>query len=334
MENRLDDIDELIGKYLAGEASEGEVARVTNWQNEKEENRYYFNQVRTIFDKASAVKETIRFDEDAAWNKVRAKLRQSNGKVVPFRSQNSFSVVWKIAASILVVLGVGIFAYRVISPAEAIQSVEVVAEKKTVADTLPDGSEVVLNKKTQLTYAFNKKNKEHKVKLKGEAYFNIQHEKRKNFVIEIGEVYIRDIGTAFNVKAYPDSNTIEVVVEEGEVIFYTESDSGVTLKANGKGIYNKSTKKFSIDRPEANVIAYKTKLFVFNGARMAEVVKELNSVYDTKIMISDSLRNCPLTVTFNNESIEEIVAVIGETLGLKHTASAGGILLEGSACQE
>ena len=127
---------------------------------------------------------------------------------------------------------------------------EMVAQKETKSDTLPDGSGVFLNKKTELAYTYDKKEKSHVVKLKGEAYFNIQHEDDKNFIIDAEGVFIRDIGTSFNVKAYPEDNTVEVVVEEGKVMFYTDTDTGIYLSAKGKGIYNKATKEFTIEQPE------------------------------------------------------------------------------------
>ena len=114
----------------------------------------------------------------------------------------------------------GFFAYQMITGSRN-KSMEVVSQKETKSDTLPDGSGVFLNKKTELAYTFDKKEKSHVVKLKGEAYFNIQHENDKNFIIDAAGVFIRDIGTSFNVKAYPEDNTVEVVVEEGKVMFYT-----------------------------------------------------------------------------------------------------------------
>jgi ferric-dicitrate binding protein FerR (iron transport regulator) len=209
-----------------------------------------------------------------------------------------------------------------------------VANNKTEADTLPDGSNVFLNKETKLAYEFDKKKKSHVVKLKGEAYFNINNKDDHEFIIQVDEVLIKDIGTSFNVKAYPASNTVEVVVEEGEVMFYTHTDSGVYLKAGGKGIYDKITHKFSVDEPDANVTAYKTKFFIFNDSDLRTIVSTLNGVYDQKIKVNENLQNCRLTVTFNNESTEEIASVIAETLGLSIKASEQELLLEGSGCGE
>jgi ferric-dicitrate binding protein FerR (iron transport regulator) len=326
------DIDELIGKYLAGEATPEESAYIENWQSQNDTNRKYVDQFRTIFVKASAVKEWQEFDTDAAWGKLRTKLHTPKGREVSMPpTQPQHFLYLKIAASILIVCSIGFFIYRGMNA--PIKSIEVVAEKQTIGDTLPDGSGVFLNKKTKLTYSYNKKKKSHIVKLKGEAYFNINHQDDKKFLVDAEGVFIRDIGTSFNVTAYPESNTVEVLVEEGEVQFFTDDNAGIHLKAGGKGVYDKKNKTFSIEQPESNVLSYKTKFFSFSNADLISVVEALNHVYDTKIVIGKNLQNCHLTVSFNDEDIHEVAQVIAETLNLKVRETSTEIILEGEGCE-
>lgn len=334
MNKSLDHIDELIGKYLAGEAQADEIAFIESWAKESENNQRYIEQFKTIFQRTAGVKEFHAFDTDAAWIKLKGSIKESKSKTIHFEPERiSRKLFWRIAASILVVLGAGLFAYKVLLSGDAAKPIVVVATTAIVTDTLPDGSGIVLNKETELTYTFDKKKKTHKVALKGEAYFNIQHDVSKTFIVDIAGVYVRDIGTSFNVKAFPASNTVEVVVEEGEVMFYTDNDSGVYLYAKGKGIYNKTTKTFTIEQPEPNVFAYKTKFFSFTNTDLATVVEDLNKVYAKKIVLSKNVKNCHLTVSFNNETQDEIIAVIAETLGLTTKESGGKILLEGPGCE-
>jgi transmembrane sensor len=330
----LEHIDELIGKYLAGEAQADEIAFIESWANGNQDNQRYIRQFKTIFQHAAAAKDVQAFDTDAAWEKLRGSLKKSaSGTVHIHPERNSLKLMWRIAASVIFVLGTGFFAYRTLLSGDETKPVVVVATTAVVRDTLPDGSGIVLNKESKLTYTFNKKNKTHKVALNGEAYFNIQHEKNKTFIVDVAGVYIKDIGTSFNVRALPESNTVEVVVEEGEVMFYTENDSGIYLRASGKGTYNKITKIFTINQPEANVTAYKTKFFSFSNVELVTVVEDLNRVYPKKIELSERVRNCHLTVSFNDETQQEIIAVIAETLGLTVKESGEKILLEGPGCE-
>ena len=325
-------IDDLIGKYLSGEAEQDEIHFVELWAEKDIENRKYLEHCKLIFDKTFEVKELQQFDADAAWSKMKARLDTSSMRTLGSTDKKpNRNYYLMVAASIIVLMGIGFFAYKLMIPADS-QPIQFAAELETKSDTLPDGSDVFMNKRTALTYTYDKKEKSHRVNLQGEAYFNIRHEKEKTFIIDASGVYVKDIGTAFNVKAYPDSSTIEVYVEEGSVMFYTDSDSGVYLEAKGKGIFNKTTKTFNVEKAEDNVLAYKTKNFIFNDTDLQSIMLALNSVYDKKIVLGQNLYNCHLTVSFNNEDIDEIAAVIAETLGLSTTISANEIRLEGQGC--
>jgi transmembrane sensor len=333
VEHEQNDIDILISKYLSREATPEEVTLVNAWISRADENRRYFHQVQTLFEKAPVVSEFIQFDTDAAWKKVRSNLKTNSDENVRtmFPQKASTAWIYRIAAGIILFIGIGLYFFT--QRATPTKPVEVIASQNSVTDTLPDGSEVVLNKKTVLKYAFNTKKKVHEVKLQGEAYFNVKHEDDEGFLIEANGVFIRDIGTSFNVKAYPGTDLVEVVVEEGEVIFFTKENAGIHLKASGKGVYNKKTKKFTIDQPEPNVLAYKTRFFIFSGTSLKEVAEELNSVYDSKVIVPGHLQNCQVTVSFHDETLEEIAAIIAETLNLSTKVTGKFIELEGQACE-
>jgi transmembrane sensor len=323
-----DHIDDLIASYLAGEASRDEIAFLNTWKEQSESNRRYFDQLSLIFEKAATVATVAEFDTDEAWEKVRQKLLLKK-RPAPILPRDY--TYWRIAAGIALFLAAGIFSYQFFQRQSSV-TMHFLSDKATAADTLPDGSGVFLNRETRVDYVFDSKKNTHTARLSGEAYFNIQHDDEKTFIVEAQGTFIKDIGTSFNVKAYPDSATIEVVVEEGEVMFYTQTDSGVYLRANGKGIYNKKTGRFTVAQPEPNVAAYKTKFFSFNNHTLGTVVGTLNEVYSTQIEIDPKLNDCKLTVSFNNETIDEIAQIIAETLGLTVSKDDNVIKLKGSGC--
>jgi len=335
VENNQDHIDELIGKYLAGEAASEEVAMVEKWAGQSDENRQYVSQFKTIFHQATAAKDVHIFDTDAAWERLSRSLANRSGKTIQLPASGVHATQvwrWSVAASVVLAIGIGLYLFSLRDVA-ASHPVVVASNKQTLRDTLPDGSEIFLNKSTNLSYGYDKKKKEHRVKLEGEAFFNIHHEKNKNFVIDINGILIRDIGTSFNVRAYPSSDLIEVVVEKGEVMFYTENDSGLYLKENGKGVYNKTTRRFTVDQPDENVLAYKTKVFGFNNVELPVIIEALNQVYDKQIVLRGNLNACRLTVSFNDEPQEEIIAVIAETLNLTVDGAGDQFVLEGAGCE-
>lgn len=332
MNTAPENIDDLIASYLADEATPADRAFIDEWKAESAQNLRYFDQLRLIFEKAAAkaVKQGgERFDADVAWQKIQAKLQANEKeKTITLRSPNHpYHLFLRIAAGVIVILGVGFFGYRIFRPA-TVNTFQ--TQDATAADTLPDGSDIFLNRQTKIEYTTERD--VHIAKLSGEAYFSIQHEDEKTFIVEAEETFIKDIGTSFNVKAYPGSPVIEVVVDEGEVIFYTKDRPGISVKANEKGIYRKDTRTFMVSEPQANVTAYRSKRFIFNNNALGTVVETLNSVYSTEIQIDDHLSSCRLTVTFEDETIDEIADIIAETLGLTVSRDANVITLKGPAC--
>jgi len=330
----FDDMDDLIGKSLAGEASAEELRQVEQWRSTDPANQKYYDQLKSIFDKAAATPVQVHFDTDQAWQRVRAKIAKE-AKVVPIQKASLFN--WpalRIAAGVLLILAIGVFAGRwFFAPTE---SLAVVSSNTTVQDTLPDGSTAFLNKRSSIDYEYNPRQKTRKVKLKGEGYFDVKHEETKPFVIETEGVFVRDLGTAFNVKSYPDKDTVEVIVQSGEVQFYSLRDPGLNLRAGETGIYSKRGRIFTkLERADTNALAYKTGVFSFHSTDLRSVIDRINEVYDSHITLSDEqLGNCRLTATFTNESIETVVEVIAETMGLEvEKKEDQKIVLSGTGCQ-
>jgi len=319
------DIDDLIGKHLAGEASAVETQQVEEWCARSPENQQYFEHLQVIFQKASLANDTSTYNADLAWRKVRAQLHTSP------KTNFTHWPLLRIAASVLLVSALGIWAYQqFLSPVERTQ---LSSATTVVQDSLPDGTKVALNKQTALSVTYNTKKKQGRIKLKGEAKFEIKHEADKELIVEADEVLIRDIGTTFNVKAYPESNTIEVTVQEGEVQFYTQQNEGIFIQAGDKGIYNKQTRTFIKEQADTNVVSYATKLFVFEETDLQSVVEQLNAIYEKKITIGKNLERCRVTVNFQNEEIETIAEILAETLNLRISTTATDIMLEGEGCE-
>ncbi|CAN5156386.1 DUF4974 domain-containing protein [soil metagenome] len=336
MEKQINDIDDLIGKVLAGEATAEDQLRLNNWIGLSDENRQYVEQIKIIFDRAASNTVQLSFDTDAAWNKVKTKLRKSreDGSAVAMR-YSSRARVLRIAASIFMLMVVGLFAYLSLNKSKA-ETFAFAVDNKAAQDTMPDGSTAFLNKRSSIIYEYTPGKKTRNVKLKGEGFFEVKHEAEKPFIIEAEEVLVRDIGTAFNVRAYPESDTIVVTVKSGEVQIYTLKDQGLNLQMGETGIYSKSLKQFTrLEKIDTNILSYKTGVFSFTSTNLKSVIEKINEVYDVKITLdSPALDKCPLTVNFQGDSIDTIVEVIAETLKLTVIRNGDQIVLKGTGCMQ
>lgn len=330
MNTHADHIDELIAVYLAGEGSDEQHRALEEWVQVSESNRRYLEEMKLIFETSRAVGLSSQaFNTDAAWERVRVQLRKGRGRGAALRVD--FKLYLRIAASVLVFLVVGYSAFRYFQ-LDHVQATELTSGQAIYADSLPEGTHVVLNRHTKLQYVFDERRNQLTADLQGEAYFEIRNSRDKTFIVRAEETYIRDIGTVFNVEAHPDSSSIKVAVEEGEVMFYTAENEGVRVSTGRMGIYDKQRRTFRVADPEPNVTAYSTRIFTFTNSSLETIVKTLNAVYTTRLAIDDNLRTCRLTVSFENESIEEIALVIAETLGLGVSKSDHLITLKGPGC--
>jgi len=325
-------IDELIAKVLSSEATSDEKNTFNEWLNEHPDNQSYFNQFETIYHKSSELVETIQFDTDAAWKKVSIAINKEP-KVVPITKPSKRFNVWRIAAVVITLVGLGsalLLMQKDSAPQFAVRS-----GNQIVGDTLPDKTLATLNKGSELTYELDEKKKIRKAVLKGEAFFKISEDKENQFLVYTNEVMIKDVGTAFNVRSLDDNDTISVSVKDGEVIFYSNSNKGISLIAGETGYYLKSSKVFAkTNAVDENASSYADREFRFRNTPMRKVVNQINAVYETKIRLSDKqLEHCRITVNFKEDDIETIASVIAETMGWTVERSNNQLVLFGSACQ-
>lgn len=110
--------------------------------------------------------------------------------------------------------------------------------------TLPDGSVVFLNAGSSLKYSNQFGRKKRDVFLQGEAFFDVTSDKAKTFVVHASDLWIKAYGTSFNVKSYPDENTVEATLIEGSL--------GVTRI----GVKNKKSDEVMLE-PNQRVVYYK-----------------------------------------------------------------------------
>lgn len=82
---------------------------------------------------------------------------------------------------------------------------------------LPDQSKVWLNAKSSISYPTKFVGQERKVKIRGEAYFEVSHRKSMPFRVETGQQVVEVLGTSFNISAYPDDEAIKTTLFQGSV---------------------------------------------------------------------------------------------------------------------
>ena len=300
-------------KHLLGEASPGEMQAVNEWMNENSANREYYHQLKKIWDtsKELAVQSTV--DVDRAWERFQRRVIKEEPPVKTLMSKG-FSWM-KVAASIILIAGVGIAAYFIATKEAEPKEMFAQTQQNVLIDTLSDGSIVTLNKRSTITYPSKFKGSTRAIALKGEAFFNVAPDKKKPFVISVNDVLVTVVGTSFNIKSENDST--EVIVETG-IVQVTTNGKTVELVA-GEKIMLSASDSSATKEPVTDKLYnyYRSKVFVCDNTPLWKLVQVLNEAYDARISIGrKELYNMPLTAPFNNESLDKVLEIIHLTFDI------------------
>lgn len=305
--------DDLLVKHLLNECNEQEVATVDNWLKASPENQLYYQQFKQIWDESKSLSLATEVDTDEAWLRMKARMSP------PKKGLSVTRTLFYMAAAVLLLFGSfslykRLHQERMHEP----QPISVITDTiesnlSTRIDTLSDHSIVTLNKHAMLHYPKVFAGNERRVKLKGEAFFNIAPDKEKPFFIEAtNNVEIRVVGTSFNVKAF-DKYT-EVVVETG-IVQVKKFNKVILLHPNERARIDKEDSSIVVMKSKDKLYKYyRSKEFECDNTPLWKVVEVLNEAYGDSIIIGrDELKSLTLTTRFDNESLESILDVISET---------------------
>jgi len=149
---------------------------------------------------------------------------------------------------------------------------------------LPDGSKVWLNAASSLHFPSAFPGNRRAVELTGEAYFEVTKNKEKPFVVNVGEMKVKVLGTHFNVNAYADESSIKTSLLEGSVNITRGSETGM-LKPGEQAILNNKENKFKITNVNMEeVTAWRNGVFEFDGADITAIMREIGRWYNVEIV--------------------------------------------------
>jgi len=317
---------ELIIRHFSGLASKEEELVLMHWANTSVENKELLRELHTLWADTGAIRTPNtnykKRDIDAAWQKVLAQK--------PVSPTNRTYTLLKIAAIILVMVGVGCLVRFLQDPQKTYSTHSTVGNIQ-----LEDGSVVALNEASQLTYPGSFSTEERRVALSGEAFFEITPNPNQPFIIEAGPTQIRVLGTSFNVKV--DDKSVTVIVETGTVQF-TRGNESVLIVQGEKATFSNTTETLSPAQKTSSVGLeqfWRTKSLRFSGEKLPEVIRTIEEAYATQIKLgSEKLSDCSLSVTFNNDTLENILDVIALTLNLEISQTDQQYILTGKGCTD
>ena len=194
---------------------------------------------------------------------------------------------------------------------------------------LPDGTSIKMNANSTLKYPEKFTDSERAVEFTGEAYFDVVHDELHPFVVEMKNIRVEDIGTSFNIMAYPGKDQVVVNVTDGSVrlVDTNRKESAILVAGtNGKIRYEKGKIEVS-NELSPNFMAWITKELTFHRTPLSVVFDELENIYHVKIEITDPrIAKIAYTANFEKFQLEDIVNVIAKTHHLSVVKQADGFV--------
>jgi ferric-dicitrate binding protein FerR (iron transport regulator) len=323
---------ELLAKYFSNEATLGEIELIENWKNSSEKNKKNFNEFSLVWLDTGTLKNkldsSIQINTDLAWNKFQTKI----GKNKTIKLNTSFNWRYTLRIAAFVAIALGSFWY-LNSDNTFPKENQLLASNEIVNFTFSDSSKIVLNENSQITYPDEFSNKERKVKLSGEAHFSITPDKEKPFVIEVNNALVKVLGTSFVVKEIKSDSLIKVRVETGTVLFSYKDESVILTKGMSASLDLRTEKIGVGSKSDVNIGAWKSRKLLFKSTPLKEVINQIEDLYEVTIEIENSvILNCELSVTFDNETLDDVLMIIESTFGFEIDSSNNKILIKGNGC--
>ena len=272
---------DILYKFFEGKASPKEQRLIGQWLDESEKHKEVLVRERMVFD-AMIVSGGIT-------DRQSVQSRKKRTRVV-------FMELLRVAAVILVMFLVGGYIYvRKMEEIRLANNIVTVPVGQRVNLQLPDGTSVWLNASSEIIYPAYFSGSTREIHLNGEAYFEVEHNASKPFIVHTETFDIKVLGTKFNVEAYKGMEGFTTALMEGsvEVTDRKNKDKSVRLYPAQKVAFrNGELCKSPIDNYD--VYRWREGLICFKETRFADLMRQLEKNYGVRLLI-------------NNEAVKEKV---------------------------
>lgn len=307
---------EIIIKYLNGEANLDEKHQILSWLKENTENKKTFSEMRDIW--IASVSSAISDREvQNAFSQFEQNIRLRKQKNIKYRRKSFLRIAASLAILIACTLGgyfLGKQGFNINSEESLLVMNQVIMgnESKGIV-TLPDGTTVWLNANSKINYPEEFSHDIRRVKLEGEAYFNVTHNIKAPFIVESGQMEINVLGTQFDAKNYTDQIYSATTLLSGKVkVRFSPESEFITLAPNQTVTFDKQNNTFDIHQVDAkDYIIWTNDKLTFTNELLSDVLYKIEKWYNIRITCTDNVDlSQRLSFTIRKETKEEIFKLL------------------------
>lgn len=309
----------LLEKYRAGRCTPEETLRIQEW-----------------FD---------NFEELPENEEMRAAADEAvvNTMHTLFPGRRSIRYIMLSAAAVLLLALTGLlFVYRsyMKSPEPVTYSSVTTGKGERKKLTLPDGSVLTMNAGSTISIPSNFGDSARELVFTGQGTFDIQQDIEKPFIIHTGKIRTVVLGTAFDIKAYPNEKDLQVAVLNGKVRIEKQESDHTEILAPGVTqdqllTYEEATGKHMLKACKAAEIAgwQENRLF-FEQATLHEIAAVLERQYNIHITLTGTAKkSCRYTLQLKNEPLDNALLLIRQLSGISYQVNNNEIKINIASCE-
>lgn len=312
----------LLKHYLDGNESVEGKECLYEWFNDLKSEKDLKVVSREIWDNTGITQNDEDYNYEVVLAKIYRRIKEEENFFIrkPGTGKRIFSYFAKVAAIIFIPLLLAFLFHNRLG----IKNSEISATYSEIYSPLgsrtmfylPDGSKGWLNGGSFIKFPDKFSSKVRNVSVKGEAYFDVVSNSKWPFIVSSENLKIIAKGTSFNVKAFGNEKTTEVVLTEGALeILHNDNINETMLTRMRPGelfVFNNENSKMLLSSVDVDkFISWTEGKLVFRDDNFSEVVSKINRWYNVNMIIKDEeLRSYKYVATFQDESLDEILRML------------------------
>lgn len=331
----MKDLDwELFDRYLANAATPAERGEFERWLAERPERAEFLAAWSQALEKMES--DVAAADRNAVWAGSLEQIggRPDAGARMPRHKTWRMGAGIAAAAAVITaaVLGGKALLRDGSGGTPAAERVVTVPRGERARLRLPDGSEVTLAAGSTLRYPAKFPRTSREVTLEGEGFFTVEHDARRPFRVQAGDLIATDLGTEFLVRAYPEDAGARVVVRSGEVSVRAKRSPGMShgsqvigpgqmgrLEAGGMPRVHRAD--------TAAYFAWTRGTLVLDGTPLRDALPQLSRWYNLEFQLADSsLGSIPLSGRLDQTLTDARLDLLAGSLGLRSTRRGSTVI--------
>lgn len=323
---------ELLAKYFSGNITEKEKRDVLDWRNENDQNAEEFFEYSFVWNNEELSKGSSNGSYNASFNSIIAEPDIPSIKLNP----KSLPNYYKYAAVVVLAVVSSILLYNNVL---RVKQLDVIGTSQVQETILSDGSKVFLSQGARIIYPEKFSVNSRQVSLEGRAFFEVEKDQSRPFIIKTPESQVKVLGTSFLVNSDMSTHQTEVIVKTGKVAVSSLLESGNNnivelIQGEAIKVVASDSDLVKFTNENSNFLSWKSKTLTFNNHNLTDVLEVIEDAYGVDVVVSEEqIKNCDLSATYRGQTVESIMEILSHTFGLKlQKLDTNTFKLTGKAC--